>query len=279
MSSWINTAASSMNCSPREIEIMPTISIITPSLNQGGYIRECLESVQTAAAVAEISVEHLVVDGGSTDQTLEVLGNQSHARWISGKDSGQTDAINKGLTQTSGGIVSFLCADDLLEPEALRLVLCAFGDDPGADVVYGDAFFLESGWKRRKFAGDFSPRRLRKENFLLQPAVFLRRSVFEKFGAFDASLKFCMDHEFWLRISEKTRWRYVPSPLACSRLHSDAKTWTQLPEAWDEARKMQARYGIYWRPFRDALWMKTAGCHYYRFKRLLFARIAKFQKP
>ena len=256
---------------------LPTVSIITPSLNQGEFIGECLESVRTAAAVAGISVDHLVVDGGSTDQTLEVLRSQSHARWISGKDNGQTDAINKGLRQTSGGIVSFLCADDLLEPEALRLVLRAFEDD--ADVVYGDAYFLESGWKRRKFAGDFSPGRLRKGNFLLQPAVFLRRSVFEKFGDLDDSLRFCMDHEYWLRISGKTKWKHVASPLACSRLHSDAKTWSQLPAAWDEARKMQARYGIYWRPLRDAIWMKAAGCHYYRIKRILFALLAKSKNP
>ena len=256
---------------------LPTVSIITPSLNQGEFIGECLESVRTAAAVAGISVDHLVVDGGSTDQTLEVLRSQSHARWISGKDNGQTDAINKGLRQTSGGIVSFLCADDLLEPEALRLVLRAFEDD--ADVVYGDAYFLESGWKRRKYAGDFSPGRLRKGNFLLQPAVFLRRSVFENFGDLDDSLRFCMDHEYWLRISGKTKWKHVASPLACSRLHSDAKTWSQLPAAWDEARKMQARYGIYWRPLRDAIWMKAAGCHYYRIKRILFALIAKSKNP
>lgn len=258
---------------------MPTVSIVTPSLNQGAFLRECLDSVQQAARAAGISVEHLVVDGGSTDETLEILGSQSLARWTTGKDDGQTDAINKGLEQVSGEIVSYLCADDLLEPEALRLVLRAFKDDPGADVVYGDAFFLESGWKRKKIAGAFSRDRLMKGNFLFQPAVFLRRSVFEKFGLLDASLRFCMDHEFWLRISGGTSWKYVAFPLACSRLHSDAKTWTQLPEAWDEARTMQARYGIHWRPLRDALWMRTAGCHYYRIKRLLFARIAKSRKP
>lgn len=84
-----------------------------------------------------------------------------------------------------------------------------------------------------------------------------------------------MDHEFWLRISGGTKWKHIASPLACCRLHSDAKTWAQLPEAWEEARKMQARYGIYWRPLRDAFWMKTAGCHYYRLKRAIFALIAK----
>ena len=217
---------------------MPTVSIVTPSLNQGPFLKECLDSVQAAAAAAGIPVEHLVMDGGSTDETLEILGSQSRARWSSGKDGGQTEAINTGVKQTSGDIVSYLCADDLLEPDALRIVLGAFADDPEADVVYGDAYFLESGWKRKKVAGTFSRQRLKKGNFLLQPAVFLRRSVFEKFGLFDASLKFCMDHEFWLRISGGTKWKYVAVPLACCRLHSDAKTWTQLPAAWDEAREM-----------------------------------------
>lgn len=258
---------------------MPRVSIITPALNQGEFLGDCLGSVQAAAALAGVKAEHLVIDGGSTDRTPEILGRQNGARWISEKDGGQTDAINKGLRMVCGEIVSYLCADDLLEPDSLRLVLGAFEDDPRADVVYGDAFFLESGWKRRKVAGKFSPARLRRGNFLLQPAVFLRRRVFEKFGPFDASLKFCMDHEFWLRISRETRWNYVPAPLACSRLHAGAKTWNRLPEAWEEARKMQAKYGIYWRPARDALWMKAAGCHYYRLKRALFARLAKFRKP
>ncbi len=257
---------------------MPTVSIITPSLNQGAYLQECLDSVQRAAMRAGVPVEHLVVDGGSTDQTLEILGKQSSARWISENDRGQTDAINKGLARTSGGIVSYLCADDLLEPEALRLVNNAFESAPGAGVIYGDAYFLESGWKRKKTAGEFSPDRLKRGNFLLQPAVFLRRSVFEEFGFLDASLRYCMDHEFWLRICRGTRWDYVPEPLASCRLHADAKTWTQLPEAWEEARTMQAKYGIYWRPLRDALWMRTGGCHFYRMKRHLIAYIAQHLK-
>lgn len=254
---------------------MPAVSIVTPSLNQGQFLRECLESVQAAASAAGVSVEHLVVDGGSTDQTLKVLDSQAMARWISEPDRGQTDAINKGLRLATGEFVSFLCADDLLEPRSLDLVLRAFRDDPSADVVYGDAYFLESGWKRKKIAGPFSQSRLHRGNFLLQPAVFLRRQVVEKFGLFDDGLKFCMDHEFWLRISGGTNWKYVEAPLACSRLHADAKTWRQLPAAWEEARVMQKRYGIRWRPLRDAIWMRTLGCHYYRMKRLLFARFAR----
>lgn len=257
---------------------MPTISIITPSLNQGAFLGECLGSVRRAASLAGLDVEHVVIDGGSSDDTLDLLGAQNSAKWISEPDAGQTDAINKGIQMTSGGIVSYLCADDLLEPGALRAVHEAFSKEPGTDVVYGDAYFLEEGWKRRKHAGPFSVARLRKENFLFQPAVFLRRRVFEAHGLFDAELRFCMDHEFWLRICRDTRWTRVDEPLASCRLHPDAKTWSQLPAAWEEARRMQARYGIYWRPLRDALWMRTLGCHYYWLKRSLFARVAKARK-
>jgi hypothetical protein len=88
-----------------------------------------------------------------------------------------------------------------------------------------------------------------------------------------------MDHEFWLRIASSTRWVYVPEALASCRLHADAKTWSQLPDAWDEARRMQSRHGIRWRPLRDALWMRSLGCHYYRLKRHLIARIAKSRNP
>ena len=251
----------------------PTFSIITPSLNQGVFLGECLDSVQQAASRAGVTVEHLVMDAGSTDGTLDLLRRQSAARWVSGPDGGQADAVNKGIAATTGEIVSFLCADDRIEPDALALVKSAFGS--GADVVYGDAYFLEAGWKRRKHAGPFSVRRLRKGNFLFQPAVFIKREVFEKFGEFDAGLQFCLDHEFWLRISGGTRWIHVPEPLASSRLHADAKTWRLLPTAWDEARRMQARYGIFWRPLRDALWMRALGCHYYRLKRHVIAQLAK----
>jgi len=254
---------------------MQTFSIITPSLNQGEFLGECLGSVREAASRAGVTVEHLVMDGGSTDGTRDILRRQGNAEWVSEPDKGQTDAINKGIAMSAGRIVSYLCADDLLEPDSLTLVKNAFASHPEADVVYGDAYFLEAGWKRRKRAGEFSVRRLRKGNFLLQPAVFLKREVFEKHGLFDVRLRFCMDHEFWLRICAGTRWTYLAEPLASCRLHAGAKTWSQLPMAWDEARRMQESHGIYWRPLRDAIWMRALGCHFYRLKRNLIARMAK----
>jgi len=254
---------------------MPTFSVVTPSLDQGLFLGECLASVRDAASRANVEVQHIVMDGGSSDGTVEILKNRPDVEWVSAPDRGQTDAINKGLALARGEIVSYLCADDLLEVDSLRRVGEAFSADEKIDVVYGDAFFLEAGWKRRKSAGEFSESRLRRGNFLFQPAVFWRRRVIERFGNFQAELRFCMDHEYWLRICGDTAWHYIPEPLASSRLHPDAKTWKQLVPAWDEARRMQAGYGIYWRPLRDAWWMRIAGCHFYRIKRNMIAMMAR----
>jgi len=254
---------------------MPTFSVVTPSLNQGRFLTDCLESVRVSAARAGVEVQHIVMDGGSSDETLEVLKHASGIEWESSPDRGQTEAINKGLARARGDVISYLCADDLLEEEAFVLVKRAFAEMDNVDVVYGDAYFLESGWKRRKRAGEFTPARLRRGNFLLQPAVFWRRRVFERFGNLRADLRFCMDHEYWLRISGNALWHYIPEPLASSRLHADAKTWSQLVPAWDEARAMQAGYGIYWRPMRDAWWMRIVGCHFYRIKRHIIAAMAR----
>ena len=253
-------------------------SLITPSLNQGRFLPECLRSVQTSAGQKEI--EHLVIDGGSIDASVDVLTGQTFARWISEPDRGQSAAINKGLVQSKGEILSYLCADDFLEPGALDLVDAAFRENPAADFVYGDAFFLEgdSGWKRLKRAGEFSVTRLRRGNFLLQPAVFWRRRVYEHFGGFDETLNYCMDHEYWLRTSSTMRWKYLPHPLATCRLHPDAKTSRALALAWAESAQMQLRYGICYRPRWEAWWMQMAGGRFYTFKRRLFAGLGKFRK-
>lgn len=252
------------------------LSIVTPSFQQARFLPDCLASVRTAAERAPgVRVEHLVIDGGSTDGTVDILRDQTWASWISEADRGQAHAINKGLARAGGDILAYLCADDLYEPDALRLVAEAFEAEAETDVVYGDFFFLEgrSGWKRLKKAGDFSPERLDAGNFLGQPAVWWRRRVHERFGGFDESLRYCMDHEYWLRIARGTRWRHVPEPLAVARLHADSKTGGQLAAAWWEAARMLTRGGWRLRPWWEAFAMWAWGRHFYRAKRAVFERI------
>jgi glycosyltransferase involved in cell wall biosynthesis len=251
------------------------LSIITPSLNQARYLAECLDSVRTAAAdAAPHEVEHIVIDGGSTDATVDILRTRTDIRWISEKDSGQSHAINKGLSMAEGDILTYLCADDLYEPGAVRAVMQAFAEDPGADLVYADFYFLEgdSGRKRRKSAQSFLPGQLHNRNPLGQPAVWWRRRVYERFGGFDESLHFCLDHEYWLRLGTHVHWHYLPEALAVSRLHADAKTSRQLPAMWRETARMLTRDGWRFKPWWDAFAMAAWGRHYYLLKRRWFAR-------
>jgi len=251
------------------------LSVITPSLNQARYLGDCLDSVRAAAAqAAPHEIEHIVIDGGSNDGTIELLRTRENIRWVSEKDLGQSHAINKGLAMATGDILAYLCADDLYEPGAVREVLRAFAENPDADLVYADFYFLEgdSGRKRRKSAASFRPEKLRQRNPLGQPAVWWRRRIYEKFGAFDESLHFCMDHEYWLRLGTHVHWHYLPEPLAVSRLHADAKTSRQLPAMWRETARMLTRDGWRFKPWWDAFAMAAWGRHYYLLKRRWFSR-------
>lgn len=267
-------------------------SIVTPSFNQGKWIRETLESVRIQKKAGplkgrnaeaefssqDFSVEHLVMDGGSGDGTAELLkgwkevhpdGNGYEFGFASEPDRGQSHAINKGLARSGGEILSYLCSDDLLEPGALAEVAGVFRARPEVDVVYGDYYFLEgdSGWKRPKKAEAFTLEGLRRHNFISQPAAFWRRRVYEKFGGFDENLRFCMDHEYWLRIAAEVNWHYLERPLAVMRLHGEAKTSAALGEAWKETYGMVRRYGL-GREFRGkVLWMNCGGQWHYLLKR------------
>ncbi|MEM1158915.1 MAG: glycosyltransferase family 2 protein [Verrucomicrobiota bacterium] len=270
-------------------------SVIIPSYNQGQFISEALESVlkNTAHLSAlpdtgekhknTIPVEIIVVDNCSTDGTREVVHSviqqfgSANIHFISEPDRGQTEAINKGLEISTGEILTYLCADDFYESYTFTAVLAAFNEDPDADVVYGDGHFLEgdSGWRRLKRAGPFSIERLRNRNFVIQPATFWRRRVYEEFGPLDDSLHYCMDNEYWLRIADQTTWYYCHQPLATARLHCDAKTSSQLVNAWNETAFMAERYGIGTRYQFIAIQMRLYGAWWYGFKRRILRQLGK----
>lgn len=268
MSATIATHASVITPLP-----LVRFSVVTPSFNQARYLPETLASVRTAAERAPAhAVEHWVIDGDSTDGSREILENQTFARWISERDAGQSDAINKGWRRCTGDIFAYLCSDDLWLPETVSLVAEAFEAHPGADIVYGDYYFLEgdSGWRRPKIAGEFSRERLIQLNFLSQPATFLHRRVYDRFGGLDPGLRYCMDNDYWLRISDSTKWHYLRKPLAVMRQHADSKTSSQLTRAWWETARMAAQYGAGRRYWWKALRMQCGGQVFYMAKRRLF---------
>ena len=216
---------------------LPKISLVTPSLNQGKFIRATIESVLSQGYPA---LEYFVQDGGSTDGTLTVLKDYAgRVPFVSEKDAGQADAINKGLTRATGEVLGYLNSDDVLSPGALAAVGEAFASDPDLAFVWGRAAYLDEAGKpvAQYLARPDAMERLADACFIAQPAAFFRRRVWEETGSFDASLHHTMDYDYWLRIAARTpasRMRFLDRELAGCRMHADAKTVAGWDRALDE---------------------------------------------
>ncbi|HEY3350341.1 MAG TPA: glycosyltransferase family 2 protein [Thermoanaerobaculia bacterium] len=216
---------------------LPSISLVTPSLNQGKFIRATIESVLSQSYPA---LDYRVQDGSSTDETLAVLREYAgRVPFVSEKDAGQADAINKGLSRATGEVLGYLNSDDVLEAGALRAVGEAFAADPDLVFVWGRAAYIDEAGAcvSPYLARPDAIERLADACFIAQPAAFFRRSVWEEVGPFDASLHHTMDYDYWLRIAAKypaSRTRFLDRELAGCRMHADAKTVAGWGRALDE---------------------------------------------
>lgn len=202
----------------------PAVTIITPSFNQGTFIRRTIESVMAQGVPA---LEHLVFDGGSTDETTAVLKSFNHAvAWISQPDRGQTHAVNKGLIAARGDIIGWLNSDDIYYPGALRAVMEFFNHHPAVEILYGMADHIDEhdNCIEPYYNEPWDYERLKEICFICQPAVFFRRSVVERYGLLDEGLRYCMDYEYWLRVGRETPFYYLEQKLAGSRLYRETKT-------------------------------------------------------
>ncbi|MBI3185462.1 MAG: glycosyltransferase [Myxococcales bacterium] len=225
------------------------ISVVTPSFNQAAFIERTIESV--LGQRGDFELEYLVVDGGSTDGTLEVLRRYEGAvRWLSEKDRGQSDAINKGFRLATGEVLCWLNSDDTLEEGALEAVARELREGEGRWCV-GQCRIVDEEdrevrrlvtWYKNFRVRRYSVERLLVENFISQPATFFRRELWEEAGGLDAERWYAMDYDLWLRFGRIAAPRIVPSYLASFRWHGGSKSGARFREGSWEAFQVACRH-------------------------------------
>ena len=201
----------------------PLVSVVTPTFNMGDRLPPCVASV---AAQTYPHVEHVVVDGGSSDGTVEYLRSQPGVRWVSEPDRGQSDAINKGFAMVQGEVLTWLNADDLLRPEAVQTVVDALRADAGAGWVYGDLEIVrgDERWITRP-PPRIGPGTLRRGNVIYQPGTFFTAEALRQVGGIDEEFHLAMDFDLWLRfVHAGIAAVYVPVALATFEVHEQSKT-------------------------------------------------------
>lgn len=220
------------------------ISIVTPSFNQAGFIERTIRSVLDQEG--DFQLEYVVVDGGSTDGTLDVLRRySSRLRWISEPDRGQSDAINKGMAMTGGEILAWLNSDDMYRPGALDRVAAEYRQEPFA-WCFGNCRIVDEQDReirrsitRYKVAQSrrYSYRRLLRRDFVPQPSTFFSRAAYGTVGEISRELNYSMDYDYWLRLGRRWPPRYADCFLADFRWHASSKNGAAYrAAAWETYR-------------------------------------------
>lgn len=221
------------------------VSIVTPSYNQARFIEGTIQSVLSQDYS---QIEYLLVDGGSTDSTVDIIRRYEDRLtwWVSEKDRGQTDAINKGLARAKGDILAWINSDDTYEPGAVSAAVQFLKEHPEVGMVYGDCNYInETGEVIGRFRSrQTSYRRIRQGyNHIPQQTMFFRADLWKQVGPLDPSFHFAMDYDLWTRISARSPIRYVPQTWANFRLHTSGKTLMADERFWPEMLRIHYRDG------------------------------------
>ncbi len=225
---------------------LPRITVITPTLNQGTFLEATLRSVLLQGYP---NLEYIVIDGGSTDQSLEILHRYSQhlSYWVSERDCGQAHAINKGLARSSGEVLGWLNSDDLLLPGSLLRIGRALAQHPEWMVVTGLRRVIDSGgaWHRNWVRHLPTPRNLRTYCSVAQETVYWRRSVYAWLGPLDESFHYALDYEYWLRmLAAGFAFQLLPSYLGAYREHPASKSATQHHVYHNEIARLARHHGV-----------------------------------
>jgi glycosyltransferase involved in cell wall biosynthesis len=219
----------------------PLLSILTPCLNSAPTLAQALESVRSQGLGA--AVEHVVIDGGSTDGTLDLLNQTSDVRWRSEPDRGLSDAMNKGISRARGEYVGWLNADDWYLPGALKRVDGAFRQQPRARwltapclIVDDEGREIRSGVTRYKrfFLRRYSRRSLLVQNYVAAPSTFARRDAIVEAGGSDERFRYSMDYDLWLRLAEVSDPVVLDAPLTAFRMAGDSLSMTGFERQFEE---------------------------------------------
>lgn len=221
--------------------------MVTPSFNSVATIRETIESVTTQDYR---NWEHIVVDGGSTDGTVEVLRSFAHLIWTSEKDEGHYDAMNKGIARAKGEIVIILNADDCFRPGALRHAAEAFASDPGLDALFGDVVFVDDRgqkiYQRKEAVYDYNVL-LYGLDYICHQTLFVRKHVYEKLGGYrHKDFRNSADYEFKLRLGHSgCRIGHVRKFLVDYRYHGRGQSADRriIRNMLEETARIRCEYG------------------------------------
>lgn len=253
----------------------PPVSIIIPSFNQGKFIEETIVSILNQSYK---NLEIIIIDGGSSDNTIDIIKkyNDRIKYWVSEKDKGQSDAINKGFKLATGKYINWLNSDDILLEGAIQTMVDFLETNLNVDLVYGNVIMIdEIGNKiieRREINYDYNII-LYGINYIPQPSALFRKKVVEKAGYLDINMHYCMDHEYWIRFhSIGLKFAYINDFFAGYRVHNNAKGFSgKTKEIYRERLELKRKYGL-------KIHNKTIECVVYFILFLLYRILRKIRQ-
>ena len=228
----------------------PKLSVVVCSYNQCLFVRDTLESLFNQQHLAPRELEVIVIDGGSTDGSAEIVGEYEKklAYYVSEPDQGQTHALNKGFARATGDILGWLCSDDLLEPNATRFVVDFFANHPQVDFIYGDCKVIDQAGEFLEFKKEIPFNwfiwAYGDHNYIPQSSAFWRRALHQQVNGLDETFDLGMDADLFARFSERTRPRHVNVVLSTVRTYAQAKSRRMLEKSVNDHRRVCLRYGV-----------------------------------